>query len=65
MISTNNKSNTYIGNKVLELVDSIRQGDPVLYNYIQQNEYLPEALKSFDRNLNKFEKRLTHGEDNN
>ncbi len=42
---------TYIGGKVLELVERIKDGDPVLYKKIQSNKYLPKIMKEFQENL--------------
>lgn len=44
---------TYIGSKVLELVERIKAGDPVLYKKIQSNEHLPKVMERFQENLHK------------
>jgi prephenate dehydrogenase len=45
---------TYIGKKLKELTYRIRSGDPTLYQLIQKNRYLPEVMKSFNKNLKNF-----------
>ncbi len=45
---------TYIGNKVEELGDRIKKGDPVLYGIIQRNKYLKEIINTFNKKLDNF-----------
>jgi len=47
---------TYIGKKIKELTDRIRNGDPKLYKMIQDNKYLPKAINEFNRNFKNFDK---------
>ncbi len=42
---------TYMGSKILELEDRILKGDPMLYQLIQENKYLPKVLKEFKKRL--------------
>jgi prephenate dehydrogenase len=45
---------TYISKKVLELDSRIRQGNKDLYQLIQENKYLPEALKRLKTDFDEF-----------
>lgn len=52
-------SQTYLGKKIIELEDRIRDASPDLYKQIQENEYLPEMLNAFadefaDFNINEY-----------
>ena len=46
--------NTYIGKRVNELADRIKQGDKKMYEAIQKNKNLSEHLKDFNRELKNF-----------
>jgi prephenate dehydrogenase len=45
---------TYISKKVLELDTRIRQGNKDLYQLIQENKYLPEALNRLKTDFDEF-----------
>ena len=45
---------TYIGKRIFELRDRIKNGDPKLYKMIQGNKHLPKAVKEFNKNLKNF-----------
>ena len=42
---------TYVGNRVCELADRVREGDQQLYRMIQENPYLSEELKALRNRL--------------
>jgi prephenate dehydrogenase len=46
---------TYISQKILELCDRIKAGDSELYEFIQQNRHVSDALKDFSDNLKNFD----------
>jgi prephenate dehydrogenase len=43
---------TFVGRRVCELADRIRDGDPILYRMIQENSHLKGELASFSDRLN-------------
>lgn len=45
---------TYISQKVKELIKRIESGNKILYSLIQQNEFLPKKLEEFNDNLANF-----------
>ena len=47
-------SQTYVGQRVRELADRIRSGDPTLYRMIQENPYLEAELALYKGRLDKF-----------
>jgi prephenate dehydrogenase len=50
------RGETFVSKKVKELVERIENGDKVLYNIIQKNEFLPKKLEEFNQNLKDFDK---------
>jgi len=47
-------SRTFVGQRVCELADRIRAGDPVLYKLIQENKFADAEVKIFEAALDKF-----------
>ena len=45
---------TFIGQRVLELAERIKAGDPILYQMIQENPYAKEAVEEFEQRLRCF-----------
>lgn len=46
---------TFVGKRVCDLADRIREGDPVLYRIIQSNRFLPDEISEFEDRLRQFE----------
>lgn len=44
---------TYVGQRVVELADRVKAGDPVLYRMIRENRYLEPELKAFRERLSR------------
>lgn len=48
------EAQTFIGQRVCELAERIKAGDPTLYRLIQENRFVGEALSGFDDELGSF-----------
>lgn len=49
------EGSTYISNKIKELSKRIQQGDIILYDLIQKNNFLPKTLGEFNKKLKNFD----------
>lgn len=45
---------TLVGERVCDLAERVRTGDPSLYRIIQQNRFLPEEIAEFEARLRSF-----------
>jgi len=45
---------TFVGERVCDLAERVRSGDPSLYRLIQQNRFLPDEIAEFEARLRSF-----------